>query len=74
MIGSVRKFSKLVQNKHEVSTIILFYYILFYFLKIKVSLIPGDGIGPEISNSVKYIFKAVNVRFIVFIRSVLQCL
>lgn len=28
-----------------------------------VSLIPGDGIGPEISNCVKMVFEAAKVRF-----------
>lgn len=28
---------------------------------LEVSLIPGDGIGPEISNSVKIVFEAAKV-------------
>ena len=57
-------------NSTEVSTkcvVMLFLTVLmsntfhYYFKVRKVTLIEGDGIGPEISNSVKKIFLAADV-------------
>jgi isocitrate/isopropylmalate dehydrogenase len=38
-----------------------YFLLVILYLIFQVSLIAGDGIGPEISNSVKIVFEAVKV-------------
>ena len=42
-------------------TIMKYFLHIILYLIFQVSLIAGDGIGPEISNSVKIVFEAVKV-------------